>query len=419
MRAMLVLNAGKQKKLREFRMNVQGKRILWINPVPLDTHLYQASSVEILKHMAERGHSLALITTRSANVVRSENPRARIIPFPLRYVPFLSPIMFTVLLFFFLPLYIIVSDPQFIIATQPEVSILGIIPGLVLSKIKRTKSVLDVRSTPVESSGFRGSQQKLWFSICIVVAKKLFDGMTIITPLMRKEICDAYAIDPCSVGTWSSGVDNRLFDPESHVSEGARLKRELGLSGRFVVFYHGVLTATRGLTETVETMRTLGPDCSDVVLFLLGKGPAAALLKRAVQEHGLQDRVIIHDSVDYAEVPGFIMMADVCIVPLPDHPYWRSQSPLKLLEYLAMEKVVILTDIPSHRSVVGEEKCGIYISSVTPAEIAESIAYAHRNRERLAEWGKTGRAIVNDKYVWEKVAQDLENCLLSIDDTVD
>jgi len=123
--------------------------------------------------------------------------------------------------------------------------------------------------------------------------------------------------------------------------------------------------------------------------------------------------------VDYAEVPKYIAMCDVGIVPLPDLPYWRFQCPLKLLEYLAMKKVVIVTDIPAHRAIIGKEKCGIYISSVKPIGIAKSITYAYNNKEKLGKWGEIGRTIIKQEYTWEKVARDLENYLLSIDEKVD
>jgi glycosyltransferase involved in cell wall biosynthesis len=156
--------------------------------------------------------------------------------------------------------------------------------------------------------------------------------------------------------------------------------------------------------------------CSNFILFLLGTGPIVSRLKALIQKEDLQDDVIIHDPIDHSEVPKFIGMSDVCIVPLPYHPYWRFQSPLKLLEYLAMEKAVILTDIPAHRAVIGEAKCGIYISSVNPMKIAEAMEYAYFNKGNLEEWGKMGRKIVKEKYTWEKIAMDLENYLLSIDE---
>jgi glycosyltransferase involved in cell wall biosynthesis len=404
------MSTGIRRNMEE----LQGRRILWINPVPLDVFLHQASSLEILRHMAKKGYYSVLITTRSKDVVQLKSPRVCIISVPLRFVPLLSSVMFALGLILFLPFYVVAMEPNFVIVTQPEASILGLVPSLLFSKTKKVRFVLDVRSVPVETAGFRGFQQKLWFNITILVTKKLFAGMTIITSLMRKEICDTFEIDPRRVGIWTTGVNTTLFDPRSHISESMELKRKLGMSNKFVVFYHGVFTPTRGLEETIESIKILRRDYSNVVLFLLGKGPAVTLLKYIVQKEGLQEHVVIHDPVDYEEVPKFIEMSDVCIVPLPDHPYWRSQCPLKLLEYLAMEKAVILSDIPAHRAVIGDEECGIYVSSTTPIEIAKSIVYAYHNKEKLAEWGKSGRAIVDKKYTWEKVAEDLENYLLAI-----
>jgi glycosyltransferase involved in cell wall biosynthesis len=398
-------------------MNELQRKILWINPITFDMFLHQASSLELLRSMEERGYASILITARSKRPIQIENSRARIISVPLRFVPFLSSLMFAVALLIFLPICILVSAPQFLIFNQPDLSILSLIPNLLFSKIRGIKFVLDIRSIPVETNGFRGFQQKLWFGISVLVAKKLFGSMTIITPLMREEICNAFEIDPCSVGILSTGVNIGLFNPENCTSDGIELKRKLGLSNKFVVFYHGVFTATRGLKEAVESMKILRSKYPNVVVFLLGTGSMVFTLKHVVQDEGLHESVIVHDPVDYAEVPKFIAMSDVCIVPLPDHPYWRSQCPLKLLEYLAMEKAVIVTDIPAHRLVIGEEKCGIYISSVTPSEIAKSIVYAYHNKEKLAEWGKSGRAIVDKKYTWEKVARDLDSYLSSINDT--
>jgi glycosyltransferase involved in cell wall biosynthesis len=327
--------------------------------------------------------------------------------------------MYAIVLWFFLPFYIIVSKPDFVML-NPDVTIFSSIPGLFASRFRKVKFVLDVRSTPVET-GFRGFQRSVLFTASVLIAKKLFDGLTIITSLMRKEVCNKFDIDPSKVGVWTSGVSTKLFDPENCISDSKELKRKLGLAGKFVVFYHGGIDLTRGLTETIEAIKTLRRKHPSIVFFLLGTGFNVTMrrLRALIRKEGLQENVIIHNPVDQSEVPKFIGISDICIVPLPDHPFWRCQSPLKLLEYLAMEKVVVLTDIPAHQAVVGEAKCGIYVSSVEPMEIAKAIEYAYFNRENLEEWGKIGRKIVTKDYTWEKVARDLENYLLSIEDRTD
>jgi glycosyltransferase involved in cell wall biosynthesis len=233
--------------------------------------------------------------------------------------------------------------------------------------------------------------------------------------MMKKDVCTEFSLKPSKVGIWTSGVSAKLFDPDARRIQGNKLRNKFGLSGKFVVFYHGSLSSTRGIPDTFEAMKILMKKYSNIVLFLLGSGPIAYMLKSSIKSENLQNNIIIHDAVEYEQVPKFISMSDVCIIPLPDYPCWRSQSPLKLFEYLSMEKVVIATDIPAHRSVLDNRKCCIYLSSVNPEEIAKVIEYASINKEKLAGWGKTGRKIVLQKYTWEKVAEVFEHYLLCID----
>lgn len=388
-------------------------KILWVNPTTLDVFLHNTYLPHTLKQLAELGHDVTLISVRSRGIVKTKNPQVRMSLVPLRFVPLFSPIIFSIVLFFYLPVYVIISKPDFVIMI-PDISIISSIPSFLISKFSRTRFVLDVRSIPVETVGVRGFLQKFWFHFSLSAAKKFFDGIGILTSLMKKEICNSYAIDPDKMGVWTSGVSVDLFNPKNFISESVALRRKLGLTAKFVVFYHGVFTRTRGLAETANALKTLLPKYPNLIFFLLGSGPLATELGALIQKEGLQENVILANPVDHTEVPKFIGMCDIGIVPLPDHPYWRFQSPLKLLEYLAMEKVVILTDIPAHRVVIGEAKCGIFISSIDPMEIARAIEYAYVNKAYLEGWGKTGRELVKEKYIWEKVVRDLENYLVSI-----
>jgi glycosyltransferase involved in cell wall biosynthesis len=380
----------------------------------LDVHLHKQARLNILKEFAGFGHDVSLIAVRSGYLPRVEDAQVRIRSVPLRYLPFVSTLMFTIALFLAMPFYILKSQPDFVIFTQPDAHILSSIPGLVVSRFRKVKFVLDVRSTPVETVGFHGFLQKFWFSVSIHLAKHLFHGVTFITERMKEQVCNEFDLDENKVGIWSSGVSTETFDPQKNIEISARLKRKLGLSEKFVVFYHGVFSANRGLSETVQSVKMLKEDHPDVVLYLLGNGPAAPLLESLVEKEGLHDNVMIHGAVNYAEVPAFIGIGDVCISPLPNHPYWRYQCPLKLLEYLAMEKVVIATDIPAHRSVCDAEKCCIYTQSAEPTALAKSVIFAYVNKEQLQEWGKAGRLLVEREYTWERVARNLERYLESL-----
>lgn len=396
-------------------MNYKKTSILWVTFTIFDTYLHKTALLSITGQLADLGHDTSVIAVRSRNVSRVNDSKVHITTVPLRYVPIVSPLMFTITVIFMLLFSIMLARPDVVIV-EPDIYVLSFLPVVPFFRLRKTKLVLDIRSIPVETVGLRGFLQDFSFSVAVLIAKKLFDGITIITPSMKKEVCNDFDLNPEKVGVWTSGVSDSLFNPENFISENTELKRKLGLTGKFVVFYHGVFTPTRGLAETIDALKILLPKYPNIVFFLLGTGPLASKLSALIQKEGLQENVIIGNPVDQVEVPKFISVCDIGIVPLPDNPYWRFQSPLKLLEYLAMEKVVILTDIPAHRAVIGEAKCGVYVSSVNPMEIAKAIEYVYLNKDTLKERGKIGREIVKREYTWEKVAGSLENYLLSIDE---
>lgn len=376
---------------------------------------YQTSLIEILHHLEKRGHAIALFGTRPRNALSAQIPRIKTMFIPLKYKPAFSSILFTVATSIFLPFYMAFHKLDFVMF-QPDVTVLAAIPSKLLSKLAGTKFVLDIRSIPVETVGFQGLLQKIGFNISVNVAKRLFSGMTIITYPMKEEVCLNFRVNPAKVGVWTSGVATAAFNPEAHVFDGRELRNRLGLTDKFVVFYHGALSATRGIFETVDAMRIVRAKNPSILLFLLGAGSISDQLEELVKKEHLEKNVVIHNPVPYSEVPKYIAMSNVCISPLPFHPYWRFQSSLKLLEYMSMRKTTILTRIPAHIEVVGDAKCGIYISSAKPEEIAEAILLAYERRDQLDELGKTGRKIVVERYTWDKVSGDLDNYLEEVEE---
>jgi len=395
-------------------MESHRKRIFWISFLVLDMVLHKTSQIEILKSLAKRGYETSFFTVYSKERPQSNMNGIHLFAIPLRYVPHLSSLMYTIFLFFYLPFQFIRSKPDFIIVEPRDPTFLSILPIVLLPKFWRPKIIMDVRTTPVVT----GYVQTLLFRTAISISKKVFDGITIITPMMKNEICNECHIDPKKVGVWTSGVSTTIFNPENY--DEVALRKKNNLLNKFVIFYHGVMGQSfkegwaRGIFASIKSIELLKNIYPDLVLFLLGDSQRFHWIKELIEECGIQDNVILHDKVNYEDVPQYIALCDCALVPLPDLSFWRNQSPLKLLEYLAMEKVVIATDIPANRYIIGESKCAVYIPSASPEEIAKAIQYIHCNREKLKEWGVFGRKIVEEKYTWDNVARDFEHYLLSL-----
>ncbi len=228
----------------------------------------------------------------------------------------------------------------------------------------------------------------------------MFKSITVITPLLKKQVVENFGFKDENVDIWTSGVNLEIYDKDSlrPINDGI-------FESRFTVMYHGTLSMSRGLLESVEAIKLVKDDIPDVLLLILGSGRAREKIKSLIDKHELADKVMLKNSVKYNHVPKYISKCDVGILAYPRINYWQTSSPIKLFEYFAMRKPVIVTELVAFRDVIGKENCGIFIESNKPAQIAQAIRKAYQMRPKLPEMGSRGRSIVELNYTWRAQAQ--------------
>jgi glycosyltransferase involved in cell wall biosynthesis len=366
---------------------------------------FGSERIERVRHLAEEGHEETLVAAyfNKEDFAALNYPNMHLVSIPMKYKPVISTMLYGLFLFLFGPIYLAKYRPDFIISDHTTAPFLIWHP--MLSRFLRFKTILDVRSTPVSS----GTRAHIQFRLSVWIAKSIFNGITVVTPMMRDEICRSFKINPEWTAILSNGISDEVFSPEKEKNTRKALRAQLGFSGKFVIIYHGSLRETGGLVESIKAVALLKEEYPDVILFLLGQSTKEVedLLKKTMKENNVEKNVVLHGAVKFDEVPHFIAMSDLGLVPLPNIQFWRYQQPIKLLEYMAMNKTFIVSESPAHRVIISNSKNAIYISHVTPPEIAKAVEYAYHNRDKLDAWGQTGRSIVMKKYVWKKLNEEL------------
>jgi len=266
----------------------------------------------------------------------------------------------------------------------------------------KCRLIHDVRTVPVKDD--RGKSHSVYAG-SLKYAEQHFDGLTTITEPLREEICSEFGFSANDIAVWTSGVDIEHFKPQ----DGSKLRKKLGLDGKFIVFYHGAINENRGVVELVLAAEAL-QDAKDLRIIIVGGGNQWDELKETVTRKKL-DNVILQPGVSYAEISEWISMADLCAVPLPDHPWWRVSSPLKLMEYLAMGKPILLTEMKAHRAVIPNDADAFYVKNAIPQEFADGIRRAIREKEHFIEMGAKGRKKAEDSLTWENQASVLHDYL--------
>ncbi|MBM4452954.1 MAG: glycosyltransferase family 4 protein [Chloroflexi bacterium] len=229
------------------------------------------------------------------------------------------------------------------------------------------------------------------------------DRVLTINDKLRDYVLSAGATDK-KTRVIRAGIDIEQFKPSGKSSE---IRQTYRLRENDVVlFFMGWLYHFSGLKEVaLELAKTDDPRLK---LLIVGEGDAFEDLKRIQEKHNLQDRVILTGQKPYTEMPAFIEASDICLLPAyPQEKVMQDIVPIKLYEYLAMEKPVIATRLPGIMQEFGEDNGVVYINEPEDTIVkAKSLAES----DKMGEFGIKARKFV-EKYSWNKLTAEFEEIL--------
>ncbi len=274
-----------------------------------------------------------------------------------------------------------------------------------LNKLRNSfnlKLIFDVRSLPVSSSYLKKKIREWFLKKSLKFAADNFDGITYITDEMKHYCEKEYNLSNHRAAVWSSGVDTELFRPFDKPDS----------NDKFRLMYHGVVNKKRGIKNVIKALDKLRK--YDIEFFLLGSGKEILKLENLVRKLKLEKKVIFQKPVPYKEVAKYINTADIGILPLPEWPGWNTSSPIKLFEYLACGKPIVVTSIPAHKQVLNKERFVYWIPSSNPERIAETILEDYMNKVNFQELGEEASNFVLRNFTWEKQLSSFEKFLRDI-----
>jgi glycosyltransferase involved in cell wall biosynthesis len=271
--------------------------------------------------------------------------------------------------------------------------------------------LLHIETNVVEENALRAVGISFLDALSIKLASILFDKILFSSPMMMKLYQKTYGISASKIGVWANSVEASFADSTDETKT-ALLRKELGLAGRVGFLYHGAMSKSRGSFQLVEAFRILKERSMNVTLVLLGYGTQREAICRYVVANHLENVVKVRGPVDHSEVPTYIAACDVGITTIPDHIWFRYQNPIKVLEYLVMNKPMIVSDIPAHRWIIGNEPVALYLKGTDPYSIADGVCTFLRSANSFDP--TLGKRIVEERFTPEKIADMLESQILSL-----
>lgn len=168
------------------------------------------------------------------------------------------------------------------------------------------------------------------------------------------------------------------------------------------ILYLGSLHRWKGVPTAIEAMIYL----ENAVLNIVGGEPEQIQqLQQIAQQIGVCDRVNFLGFIQPRLRFQVIADNDICLLPLTKTSIGsRYTSPLKLFEYMAMGKPVVISDFPSIRDVVDENAVS-FADSENAASFAQQIRLLRANPEKVKAQISYAKMLVTERFNWDQRAR--------------
>jgi glycosyltransferase involved in cell wall biosynthesis len=282
--------------------------------------------------------------------------------------------------------------------------------GLALSYLKRISFVLEVRDLWPESAVAMGELQNpravAWATRLEEVSYRRAKRIVVATDGIRRRLLER-GFPAGKLAFIPNGANVQIFQPQPELGKQRRV--ELGLDGKFVVLYAGILGVAQGMEILVDAAHRLA-DHHDIHFLFIGEGPKKA------ETVALKDRLQLNNLTLLGERPqkemaSYFSAADVALVPLRKLDLFQGALPSKMFEAWACECPVVLSVSGEAQAVLAQARAGIYAEPEDSAGIAAAILDLKNTPKIRREFGRNGRGFVVENYSREKAAQQLEQLL--------
>ncbi len=205
-----------------------------------------------------------------------------------------------------------------------------------------------------------------------------------------------------------NGVDFRLFRP---IEDNKVINHQPRYSSELRLLYVGSVDDWLDIETVLDAVQELKHERLSVSLTIVGGsygGDYMEHVKSLARSYGLENNVLFAGFVPYLQIPHYINAAHAALAPYRI-VIKNDGTPLKILEYLACQKIVLCTKVPELLRRFGN----LIFFYEGPRDLARLLRSVSSNRSAMEQKVKDSRAaLVN--YSWDSLAEQYYQVLQTI-----
>ncbi|MFO7314722.1 glycosyltransferase [Rhodothermus marinus] len=196
-------------------------------------------------------------------------------------------------------------------------------------------------------------------------------------------------------------VNLNIYKP--YPEEARKIRRELGVEDKYVIGFVGRLVKEKGIVTLVKALSLLG-DRLDWVCFFIGKGNLLDFLKSKSVRLGIDRRVMFMDYIKHENIPYYLSLMDLLILPSETQKNWKEQFGRVIIEAMACGTPVIGSSCGEIPHLIQKTGGGLIFREGDYEELAECIVKLLHDEALRKNLAIRGSNVVRNEYSLEAVA---------------
>jgi len=277
--------------------------------------------------------------------------------------------------------------------------------GMEIAKTRRIPFFCEIHA--VRKDYFQGASGFLYKFCADVLGKKVLresDRIITLTNSLKRWLVAHYGMKNDKITVIPNGVDGKLFSPKAEYREKVlKIKHELGLEEAKVVMYAGYLDRTNGISDLIGCLPGMLEKGNTPVFFFIGQGPESGRIQALADRFSRKVKYV--PFVPHDEMPVYYQLCDIFVIPRPSCVSSECLLPLKLLEAMAMGKIVVASNVGGVTEVIRDSVNGFLYIKGDMRSFRDVLVKALSGN--CSEIGENARASVLNRYEWNASAEIL------------
>ena len=242
-----------------------------------------------------------------------------------------------------------------------------------------------------------------WFEAKMFKWSKL---VLVVSPSMRYILTKRHGVPRSKIALLPPIIEKSWVNGENN-NDNELSARAVSTKSEVKMIYVGkVEPGIRGLEILLKiayALKKLG--VSKWSLLLVGDGEYMDYIKKMVKTMNLEDRVKLVGEVSHEQVRKLLNVADIAFLLYPKTRATAVAIPTKLLEYMALGKIVVASDLPEFKRIM--KGSGVLVDPSDFSKTLRTVIRLIKNLETYKQRSKKLRERVSAFY-WENVKKTLE-----------